>query len=246
MRQRKQKGDGVKTGKTGNSNPRLLFPLQEEEMFRLDIYSKTQEALNLMFDGGHFCFFPTSSLSSSHTFKKKSHKHTHRSHSVCLFLHVCRQLHLLRYTRSHHCSLSRPGLIVSHLTAPQLCTKPAAVGRGCRGSRKHWRIGRKIENLGKKYKVEKAAQTMSPVWTLDESLHCFCWIFERISFVCWISWIYFRKKVSSSVDEGHRGILPQWDLEAIPLAFHCSSTIKHLSMAAHQRRAEKCAGVLNF
>lgn len=48
-------------------------------MFRLDIYCKTQEALKLMFDTGHFCFFPTFSLSSPHT---------DRSHLVCLFLRV--------------------------------------------------------------------------------------------------------------------------------------------------------------
>lgn len=45
---------------------------QEEEMFRLDISRKTQEALKLMFDTGHFCLFPTFSLSPLHALKKKS------------------------------------------------------------------------------------------------------------------------------------------------------------------------------
>lgn len=85
---------------------------QEEEMFRLDIYCKTQEALKLMFDTGHFCFFPTFSLSSPHTLRKKSF--------WCVCSRVRMQLHPLLCTRSHYCSLSRPELIVSHLTASQL------------------------------------------------------------------------------------------------------------------------------
>lgn len=84
---------------------------QEEEMFRLDIDCKTQEALKVRFDTGHFCFFSTFSLSSPHTLRKKS--------VWCVCSRVCVQLHPLLYTRSRYCSLSRPGLIVSHLTASQ-------------------------------------------------------------------------------------------------------------------------------
>lgn len=93
----------------------FFSPFQEEEMFRLDIYCKTQKALKLMSDSGHFCFFPISSLSSSQ-----------KEAIVCVCFRVCVQLRSLLYTRSHYCSLSRPGLIVSHLTASQLCTKLAA------------------------------------------------------------------------------------------------------------------------
>lgn len=113
-----------------------------EEMFKLDIYCKTQEALKLMFDTGHFCFFLTFSLSLPHTLRKNS---------FGVFVLVCEQLHPLLYIRSHYCSLSRPGLIVPHLTASQPCTKLAA----CCGGKEHWRIRSKIENPRKKYKIQK-------------------------------------------------------------------------------------------
>lgn len=103
-----------------------------EKMFRLDIYCKTQEALKLTFDTGHFCFFPN----LQPTFAS----HTQEEDILwrrCVCSRVWVQLHPL-YTRSHYCSLSRPGLIVSHLTASQLCTKLAACCR--KRLRRWWRI----------------------------------------------------------------------------------------------------------
>lgn len=111
MRPRKKNRDCVKTGKTGNSNPRLFVSPQEEEMlFKLDIYCKLQRALNSMFDAGH-CVAPQPSPYLSLTYAG-------RIYFVCL--------QLLFYAGSHYCSLSRSGLIVPHLTISQLCTKLAA------------------------------------------------------------------------------------------------------------------------
>lgn len=107
-----------------NWNSRLFVFPQEEEMFWLDIFCKLQQALKSMFDAGHFVSpQPSSQLSLTHSLGV---------YSVCLFVQ------LLLYAGSHYCSLSRPGLIVSHLTSSELCTKLAACS--CRVDEEGWRI----------------------------------------------------------------------------------------------------------
>ena len=46
-------------------------------------------------------------------------------YSMCMLL-LCKNVRPLHYIGRHYCSLSGPGLMVSHLTASQPCTKQAA------------------------------------------------------------------------------------------------------------------------
>lgn len=209
-----------------NWNSRLFVFPQEEEMFWLDIFCKLQQALKSMFDAGHF----VSPQPSSHL----SLTHSVGVYSVCLFVQ------LLLDAGSHYCSLSRPGLIVSHLTISELCTKLAACG--CRVGEEGWRIPQQnrkwLENelLRMRYKTErqlKGRVGCSPSHPLAAGSPGFTQEGKWEQKFCW--WGMWR---------GTAGEL--WEPAVIPQTFHCSCPIMHFCRAALRRGAEKYAGVFDF